>query len=163
MLNLGLKSFVIRAKMPHFILFNLSRGCFQGFLTGFYHSKKYCILLNVARLLFCKSYTIHYNVQDLQKMVVFLTVYKLTQHQPTFFFLGIVISFFIYEIDNNMFIIISHQGNYNFLCRIDFIPRWLIMDVLLKFFFWIIMDHYSQDAHQMMITSNQILGGISKW
>ena len=30
-------------------------------------------------------------------------------------------------------------------------------------FFWIIMDHYSQDAHWMMITSNQILGGISKW
>ena len=25
------------------------------------------------------------------------------------------------------------------------------------------MDHYSQDAHWMMITSNQILGGISNW
>ena len=37
------------------------------------------------------------------------------------------------------------------------------MDVLLKKKIWIIMDHYSQDAHWMMITSNQILGGISKW
>ena len=25
------------------------------------------------------------------------------------------------------------------------------------------MDHYSQDAHWMMITSNEILGGNSKW
>ena len=37
------------------------------------------------------------------------------------------------------------------------------MDVLLKVFFWSIMDHYSQDAHWMMITSNEILGGNSKW
>ena len=25
------------------------------------------------------------------------------------------------------------------------------------------MDHYSQDAHWMMITSNENHGGISKW
>ena len=34
---------------------------------------------------------------------------------------------------------------------------------IIKSFFWIKMDHYSQDAHCMMITSNQIFGGISKW
>ena len=34
---------------------------------------------------------------------------------------------------------------------------------IIKVFFWSIMDHYSQDAHWMMITSNGILGGISKW
>ena len=34
---------------------------------------------------------------------------------------------------------------------------------IIKGFFWSIMDHYSQDAHWMMITSNKILSGISKW
>ena len=34
---------------------------------------------------------------------------------------------------------------------------------IIKGFFWSIMDHYSQDAHWMMITSNEVLGGISKW
>jgi hypothetical protein len=34
---------------------------------------------------------------------------------------------------------------------------------IMKGIFWSIMDHYSQDAHWMMITSNDILGGISKW
>ena len=34
---------------------------------------------------------------------------------------------------------------------------------IIKGFFWSIMDHYSQDAHWMMITSNEILTGISKW
>ena len=34
---------------------------------------------------------------------------------------------------------------------------------IIKGFFWSIMDHYSQDAHWKMITSNEILGGISKW
>ena len=34
---------------------------------------------------------------------------------------------------------------------------------IIKGFFWSIMDHYSQNAHWMMITSNHILGGISKW
>jgi hypothetical protein len=34
---------------------------------------------------------------------------------------------------------------------------------IIKGFFWCIMDHYSQDAHWMMITSNEILSGISKW
>ena len=34
---------------------------------------------------------------------------------------------------------------------------------IIKSFFCIIMDHYSQDAHWMMITSNEILGGNSKW
>jgi hypothetical protein len=37
------------------------------------------------------------------------------------------------------------------------------MDALLKVFFWSIMEYYSQDAHWMKITSNDILGGISKW
>ena len=37
------------------------------------------------------------------------------------------------------------------------------MDVLLKVFFCSIMDHYSQDAHWMMITSNEILGGNTNW
>ena len=32
---------------------------------------------------------------------------------------------------------------------------------IIKSFFWIIMDHYSQDAHWMMITSNQILAFLS--
>ena len=34
---------------------------------------------------------------------------------------------------------------------------------IIKGFFLSIMDHYSKDAHWMMITSNDILGGISKW
>ena len=34
---------------------------------------------------------------------------------------------------------------------------------IIKGFFWSIMDHYSHDAHWMMITSNEILSSISKW
>ena len=52
---------------------------------------------------------------------------------------------------------------FNLLVYNNFYTQVVDSGHIIKSFFWIIMDHYSQDAHWMMITSNQILGGISKW